>query len=411
MSELRGSCIIGQSGGPTAVINASLQGIIQAALNADCIDKVYGAAHGIKGVLDDVLYDLNEENADQIDLLQYTPSAALGTCRYKLADPDEDDAAYKKILEVFKKYDIRYFFYNGGNDSMDTCSKISRYMQREGYECRIMGVPKTIDNDLVGTDHCPGFPSAAKFVATTAMEVLRDAHVYDTSMVVIMEVMGRDTGWLTASTALANLNGEGPDLIYLPETDFYMNRFIEEVSEIVKAKGDCFIAVSEGIHYPDGTLVADTANAGTDAFGHAQLGGLATMLADEVKKALKVKVRGIELSLLQRCASHLASQRDIGEARRAGFFAVEQAIKGESDKMIAFKCKRDYGYYCEFALVDLEFVANKVKTVPREWINAAGNGVKDEFTNYMLPLIQGKPDYPVENGLPSFTHFKRKIAK
>ncbi|MBR5925900.1 MAG: 6-phosphofructokinase [Firmicutes bacterium] len=409
--ELRGACIVGQSGGPTSVINASLQGVVQAALNADCITNVYGAAHGIKGILDDILYDFGKEDPEQIELLQYTPSAALGSCRYKLADPDVDDTDYKRILEIFKKYDIRYFFYNGGNDSMDTCSKVSRFMQKNGYECRIIGVPKTIDNDLVGTDHCPGFPSAAKFVATTAMEVLRDSKVYDTGMVVIMEIMGRDTGWLTGSAALSTLNGDGPDLIYMPETDFYMDRFLQEVSNVDKEKGECFVAVSEGIHYPDGTLVADTAAAGTDSFGHAQLGGLAPLLADECKKQLGIKVRPIELSLLQRCASHLASARDVGEARRAGFFAVESAIAGETDKMVGFECKRDFGYYCEFKLYDLEFVANKVKTVPREWINEAGNGVTEEFIHYVLPLIQGRPEYPLSNGLPQFSHFKRVIAK
>ena len=411
MSELKGACIVGQSGGPTAVINASLQGVIQAALNADCITHVYGAAHGIKGILDDQLYDMNQEDPEEIDLLQYTPSAALGSCRYKLADPDDDDTDYKRILEIFKKYDVRYFFYNGGNDSMDTCSKVSRYMEENGYECRIIGVPKTIDNDLVGTDHCPGFPSAAKFVATTSMEVLRDAHVYDTGMVIIMEVMGRDTGWLTGASALASLNGDGPDLIYMPETDFYMDRFLAEVKSVVERKGDCFVAVSEGIHYPDGTLVSDTETRAKDSFGHAQLGGLAAMLADEVKIALDIKVRGIELSLLQRCASHLASARDVAEARRAGFVAVESAIKGASDKMVGFDCKRDYGYYCEFKLVDLAYVANKVKTVPREWINEQGNGVTQEFFDYMLPLIQGRPDYPMENNMPRFTHFKRVLAK
>ncbi len=412
MSELKGACIVGQSGGPTSVINASLQGVVQAALNADCITHVYGAAHGIKGILDDVLYDFGKEDAEEIELLQYTPSAALGSCRYKLADPDVDDTDYKRILEIFRKYDIRYFFYNGGNDSMDTCSKVSRFMQKNGYECRIIGVPKTIDNDLVGTDHCPGFPSAAKFVATTAMEVLRDAQVYDTGMVIVMEVMGRDTGWLTGAAGLASINGDGPDLIYMPETDFYMDRFLSEVKAVVEKKGECFVAVSEGIHYPDGTLVSDTESRGVDSFGHAQLGGLAGLLADEVKRALGgIKVRGIELSLLQRCASHLASQRDVGEARRAGFFAVESAIAGASDKMVGFACKRDYGYYCEFKLVDLAFVANKVKTVPREWINEEGNGITREFVDYILPLIQGRPDYPLENNLPRFSHFKRVAAQ
>ena len=232
MSELRGACIIGQSGGPTSVINASAQGAIQAALKADCITRVLGAAHGIKGVLEDKLYDMGQEDAAELELLQNTPSSALGSCRYKLADPDKDDTDYQRILEIFKKYDVRYFFYNGGNDSMDTCNKISKYMQKVGYESRIMGIPKTIDNDLYGTDHCPGFASAAKYIATSCAEVWQDAHVYDTGMVTIIEIMGRHAGWLAGSAALANLTGCGPDLVYLPEVDFDMDQFVKVVTDI-----------------------------------------------------------------------------------------------------------------------------------------------------------------------------------
>ena len=240
MSELKGACIVGQSGGPTAVINASLQGVIQAALNADCITRVYGAAHGIKGILDDQLYDMNQEDPEEIDLLQYTPSAALGSCRYKLADPDVDDTDYKRILEIFKKYDVRYFFYNGGNDSMDTCNKISKYMQSVGYECRIMGVPKTIDNDLFGTDHCPGFASAAKYIATSCMEVYQDCHVYDSGQICIVEIMGRNAGWLTAASALATEKGCGPDLIYLPEVAFDMDKFDKKIEITKDSEIRCF---------------------------------------------------------------------------------------------------------------------------------------------------------------------------
>lgn len=410
MSELKGACIIGQSGGPTSVINASVQGAVQAALNADCITKVYGAAHGIRGVLDDVLYIMNEEDPKEIEYLQYTPSAALGSCRYKLADPDVDDTDYKRILEIFKKYDVRYFFYNGGNDSMDTCSKISSYMQKVGYDCRVMGIPKTIDNDLVGTDHTPGYASAAKYIITSCMETSRDSQVYDTGMVIVMEIMGRDAGWLTGASAVASAYGDGPDLIYLPEVDFYMDKFLEDVKAIYEAKGNCFVAVSEGIHYPDGTLVSDTGSA-VDSFGHAQLGGLAALLANEVKNSIGCKVRPIELSLLQRCASHCASRTDISEAKRAGAAAVEAAIDGVTDKMVGFNCGRHNGYYCGIKLQDLQYVANKVKNVPREWINEAGNGLKKEMVDYVLPLIQGELDRPMENGLPRFTKFKRVIAK
>ena len=326
MSELKGACIIGQSGGPTAVINASVQGAIQAALEADCITRVLGAAHGIKGVLEDRLYDMGQEEPTELELLQNTPSSALGSCRYKLADPDVDDTDYKRILEIFQKYNVRYFFYNGGNDSMDTCNKISKYMQKVGYECRIMGIPKTIDNDLNGTDHCPGFASAAKYISTSCMEVWQDAHVYDTGMITVVEIMGRHAGWLAGSAALATWAGFGPDLIYLPETDFDMERFIADVEDIYRRTGKCMIAVSEGIHYADGTFVSEAKTSATDGFGHAQLGGLATMLAEVVKQRTGAKVRGIELSLLQRCGSHLASQADVEEAKLAGRVAVELSL-------------------------------------------------------------------------------------
>ena len=409
MSQLKGACIIGQSGGPTAVINASALGVIRTALDTDCITKVYGAAHGIKGVLDDKLYVM--EDAEELELLKYTPSSALGSCRYKLADPEKDDSDYQRILEIFKKYDVRYFFYNGGNDSMDTCNKISKYMQKAGYECRIMGVPKTIDNDLNGTDHCPGFASAAKFIATTCMEVHRDAHVYDTGMVTVIEIMGRHAGWLAGSAALATWAGFGPDLVYLPEVDFDMSKFISDVKEIYSKTGKCMVAVSEGIHYSDGSFVSEAKTSATDGFGHAQLGGLAVMLADVIKKETGAKVRGIELSLLQRCGSHVASKTDIDEAYLAGKSAVEAAVSGYTDKMVAFQCSRDSGYKCEIALQPLDIVANFEKKVPREWINAAGNHVEQPFIDYVLPLIQGEPENPKEYALPRFAKLKKVLAE
>ena len=282
MNELRGACIIGQSGGPTSVINASAYGVIDTALKSGVITKVLGAEHGIKGVLEDRLFDMGMEDPAELELMKYTPSSALGSCRYKIADPEVDDTDYKRILEVFKKHDVRYFFYNGGNDSMDTCNKINHYMQSVGYECRVMGVPKTIDNDLFGTDHCPGYGSAAKYIATSMMEVWRDAHVYDTGMIIIMEIMGRHAGWLTAAAALATEFGAGPDLIYVPEVDFDMDKFLADVERIYKEKGNCMVAVSEGIHYADGSFVSEAKTSATDGFGHAQLGGLAARLAEAV---------------------------------------------------------------------------------------------------------------------------------
>ena len=411
MEKLTGACIIGQSGGPTAVINASAQGVIQTALKADCITRVLGAAHGIKGVLEDKLYDMSQEDPAELDILKYTPSSALGSCRYKLADPDVDDTDYKRILEIFQKYNVRYFFYNGGNDSMDTCNKISKYMQKVGYECRIMGVPKTIDNDLNGTDHCPGFASAAKYIATSCAEVWQDAHVYDTGMITIVEIMGRHAGWLAGSAALANLSGCGPDLVYLPELDFNMETFLADVKAIYEKSGKCLVAVSEGIHYADGTFVSEAKTSATDGFGHAQLGGLAAMLADVVKKETGAKVRGIELSLLQRCGSHIASDTDVEEAWQAGAAAVEAAVSGVTDKMVAFECTRDEnGYTCKTILQPLDIVANFEKKVPREWINEAGNGIEQPFIDYALPLIQGDAKGPKENAMPRFARLKKVLT-
>ena len=412
METLKGACIIGQSGGPTAVINASAQGVIQTALAQANITRVLGAAHGIKGVLADQLYDMGQEDPKELDLLQFTPSSALGSCRYKLADPDVDDTDYKRILEVFQKYDVRYFFYNGGNDSMDTCNKISKYMQRVGYPCKIMGVPKTIDNDLFGTDHCPGYASAAKYIATSCMELYQDARVYDTGTVVVVEIMGRHAGWLAGAAALASWAGSGPDLVYLPEVDFDMERFLADVKRIYDATGNCLVAVSEGIHYADGSFVSEAKTSATDGFGHAQLGGLAAMLAETVKQKMGVKVRGIELSLLQRCGSHLASKTDVEEAYLAGKAAVEAAVSGVTDHMVALDCVRDEsGYHCKTKLVPLSQAANTERKVPRDWINQEGNGVTQGFIDYALPLIQGEPQRPLENGLPRFAKLKKVVAK
>ncbi len=410
--KLIGACIFGQSGGPTAVINASAYGVIRAALDAPEITKVYGAAHGIRGVLDDKLYVMDEEDPEELKLLLNTPSSELGSCRYKIADPEKDDTDYKRILEIFKKYNVRYFFYNGGNDSMDTCNKISRYMESVGYECRVMGVPKTIDNDLYGTDHCPGFASAAKYIATSCMEINKDARVYDNGMITIVEIMGRHAGWLAASAALATEFGSGPDLIYLPETDFDMDKFLAEVDEIYAKNGKVLVAVSEGIHYADGTFVSEAKTSSTDGFGHAQLGGLAAMLADIVKKHTGAKVRGIELSLLQRCGAHLASLTDVNEAFGAGQEAVKQAVAGVTGKMVAFK--REYvdgKYTCKYELLPLSEVANYEKKVPQEWINETQNGLTHEFIDYVLPLIQGEPEIPREESLPRYAKLKKVLAK
>ncbi len=415
MNTLKGACIIGQSGGPTAVINASAFGAIQTALGADCITKVYGAAHGIRGVLDDVLYDMSCEDPAELARMKYTPSSALGSCRYKMKDPDVDDTDYKRILEIFQKYDVRYFFYNGGNDSMDTCNKISKFMLRSGYECRVMGIPKTIDNDLFGTDHCPGYGSAAKYIATTCMEVYQDARVYDIPMITIVEIMGRHAGWLAAAAGLATAAGCGPDLIYLPEVAFDMDSFLRDVKALHDKNGKVIIAVSEGIHDKDGKFIAEYGSdmaQSKDSFGHAQLGGLAATLAGIVRQRLGCKVRGIELSLLQRCASHCASKADIEESYAAGAAAVTCATEGLTDKMVGFERVLEGGKYrCEIKLLDLASVANTEKKVPREWINAEGNGILQPFVDYATPLIQGETDLSFENGLPRFARLKKVQAK
>ena len=416
MNMLKGACIIGQSGGPTSVINASAYGAIKTALESDSITKVYGAANGIRGVLDDILFDMGQEDPKELDLLRFTPSSALGSCRYKLADPAVDDTDYKRILEIFKKYDVRYFFYNGGNDSMDTCNKISKFMMKSGWECRVMGIPKTIDNDLFGTDHCPGFPSAAKYVATSCMELYHDARVYDTDMITVVEIMGRNAGWLTASAAIATHAGCGPDLIYVPELAFDMDTFLADVKVVFEKGNKCIIAVSEGIKDAEGTLIAEYASKdqSVDSFGHKQLGGLAPFLAETIKEKLGVtKVRGIELSLLQRCAAHVASQTDINESFASGQAAVKNAVEGMTDYMAGFERSYDAdgNYVCNIKLLPLDEVANTEKTIPREWINEAGNGLNQEFIDYVLPLIQGETELPKENGLPRFARLKRVIVK
>jgi 6-phosphofructokinase 1 len=334
--------------------------------------------------------------------------------RYKIADPDKDDTDYKRILEIFKKYNVRYFFYNGGNDSMDTCEKISRYLSKINYECRVMGVPKTIDNDLFGTDHCPGFGSAAKYIATSCMEISKDANVYDKGQITIVEIMGRHAGWLAGSAALGTHFGAGPDLFYLPETVFDMDKFVADVSSIYQKKGKVLVAVSEGTHDKDGKLISEYGSdlAGEkDSFGHAQLGGLAVQLAGIIKRRTGAKVRGIELSLLQRSGAHLASKVDVEEAFLAGKTAVLAAIGGESGKMVAFDCTRGGGYSCETKLLPLGEVANFEKKVPPEWILPDARGVTKEFIDYVLPLIQGTPERPTEHSLPRYARLKKILAK
>ena len=338
----------------------------------------------------------------------------MGSVRYKLKDASVDDTDYKRLLEVFKKYDVRYFFYNGGNDSMDTCNKISKYMAKSGYDMNVIGVPKTIDNDLFGTDHCPGFASAAKYIATTIMEINLDAKVYDTGMICVIEAMGRNAGWLTASAALANSKGLGADLIYLPEVPFDVDKFVADVKGVL-AKNDnkCIVCVSEGIKNKDGVPIGEVlGQAGArDSFGHAQRGGVAANLANIIKEKTGIKTRAIELSLMQRCAAHCASDTDIEETFEAGKQAVKAAVSGETDKMVCYARKDGKDYVCEYKLLPLELAANTEKTVPLEWITDNGTGISDEFVKYALPLIQGEPKLVKEDGLPRFAKLKKVLVE
>ena len=413
MKKLIGAAILGQSGGPTSVINASAAGVFIEALKQDCITNVFGAKHGIKGILNEEFYDMSKEDLKELELLKTTPSSDIGSVRYKLKDVTEDDTDYKRLLEVFKKYNIRYFFYNGGNDSMDTCNKVSKFFKDSGWDCMCMGVPKTIDNDLAVTDHCPGYGSAAKYVATTMMEIKHDASVYDTPLVAVCEVMGRNAGWLTAASQLATEAGFGPDLIYLPELPFDFDKFMSSVEQKLKENNHVLIAVSEGIKTKEGKYIPELfKELQTDSFGHAQLGGTAQVLADQIHNKFNIKVRAIEFNLMQRCAQHLASKTDITEAYTAGKKAVQFAVKGITDKMVGFKRTYVNGKYkCEYQLIDLALVANDEKKIPLDWINEDGTSLNEKFVNYALPLIQGDMKAPLENGLPRFAKLKKVLYK
>ena len=413
--KLVGALMFGQSGGPSSVINASAAGVFTEALNnSDCITKVYGLAHGIKGLLDEDFYDIGQEDAKELELLKNTPSSALGSVRYKLADPKKDDTDYKRMLEVFKKYNVRYFFYNGGNDSMDTCNKISKFMKKSGWEMRVMGVPKTIDNDLFGTDHCPGYASAAKYVATTTMELKLDATVYDKPMITVIEAMGRHAGWLTAASALACTKGLGPDLIYLPEVPFTEEKFLADVEKKFKANnGKVMICVSEGIAGEDGVLIAEkmNENVAKDSFGHVQLGGVGQMLATLCANKFGCKTRGIEFSLMQRCGAHLASKVDVEEAFKSGAAAVKYAVKGTTDKMVVIKRDTKNGKYKgKIGCVGLKLAANTEQKIPQEWIINDGTMLSQDYIDYALPLIQGDCKAPLEDGLPRFARLKKVQA-
>ena len=411
---MKKNVIVGQSGGPTAVINASLAGVYKTAKDMGA-DTIYGMRYGIQGLLEKKIVDLGEKirNDMDVELLKRTPASFLGSCRYKLPEISEDKAIYEKIFAILEELEIMAFFYIGGNDSMDTIKKLSDYAETVGNPIRFIGVPKTIDNDLEGTDHTPGYGSAAKYIATVTKELVRDGLIYEMQSVTVIEIMGRNAGWLTGAAVLAKSEDcEGPDLIYLPEVDFDMEQFLADVHRIYEEKNNVLIAVSEGIHYADGSFVSEAKASATDGFGHAQLGGLAARLAQVIKEREHAKVRGIELSLLQRAGAHLASQTDIDEAFAAGKMAVEAALSGETGKMVAFeRVMMDGQYTCRMKLIPLSDVANYEKKVPVEWIVPEGNNVTQDFIDYALPLIQGVPEIPLENGLPRYARLKKVLAE
>ncbi len=399
-----GNVMVGQSGGPTSVINSSLVGVFKTAKDAGC-KTVYGMRNGIEGLLQERYIDMSDyiKNDLDIELLKRTPSSFLGTCRFKLPHADKAPDLYARIFEILAKLDVKYFFYIGGNDSMDTVMQLSMYAEKINSDIRFMGVPKTIDNDLACTDHTPGFGSAAKYIASTMKEIIRDAKTYPNDSVTVVEIMGRNAGWLTAATALARSEDcTGPDLIYLPEVVFDYDQFLAQVKAKKEQHRAVIIAVSEGIKTADGKYVCE-ANKNTtivDSFGHKVLGGTALYLADYLGDQLGIKCRGVVLATLQRCASHLVSRRDITEAFMAGADAVLAALRGETGKMIVFKRISNHPYSVISDVMDIREVANKEKCVPLEWIINDGTYVSAEFETYARPLIIGELSPFMVDGLP-----------
>lgn len=410
MSQTRKNLIVGQSGGPTAAINSSLYGVVKEGLRQkEKIAHVYGMVNGIEGFLNGTVLDFEEAlPGEELEYLKTTPGAYLGSCRYKLPE-DLEDAVYPELFQKFEELEIGYFFYIGGNDSMDTVSKLSRYAKKVGSDIRVIGEPKTIDNDLVLTDHTPGFGSAAKYVASMVREVAIDASVYDNKKsVTIVEIMGRHAGWLTAASALARkYDGDNPRLIYLPETAFDQEAFLKKVQEMLETTPNLVVCISEGIHDKNGTFVCELAgDIGTDTFGHKMLTGSGKYLENLVKERIGVKVRSIELNVCQRCSSEYLSATDLNESENAGIVGVQAALKGETGKMITFIRNCDLPYELSYETADVNEICNMEKAVPSDWITEDGCDVTEAFIQYARPLIQGKVVLPEENGLPLFAYRK-----
>ena len=413
MSRLIGNAVIGQSGGPTTAINASLAGVIKTLSESKEINRIYGMRFGIEGFLREDLIDLSEvfsgECADErLELLSHTPASALGSCRKKLPKPADDPAFYENVIELFKKYDIRYFFYIGGNDSMDTVAKLSEYTEVHDYDIRIVGVPKTIDNDLCGTDHTPGFGSSAKYIATTVQEIIRDCAVYTVPAVTIVEIMGRDAGWLTVSAGLGRLvSGYAPDYIYLPERAFSLDSFLDDVKRALAKHPNVVIAVSEGLRDKNGVYVGEGTQSGVaDVFGHKYLSGTGKALELFVKEKIGCKVRSVELNISQRCAAHIASATDITESFGVGSAAAASALDGATACMMSIERVKSPEYAVEFVPKDISGIANAVRTVPDGFINNEGNNVTDAALAYLLPLIEGEVKMKWRSGLPEIFVFE-----
>ena len=400
--------IVGQSGGPTAVINSSLYGVVSEGFrHPDAIGHVYGMVNGIAGFLEGNVLDFAQElPGGQLERLKTTPGAYLGSCRYKLPE-DLEDPVYPQLFARFEELNIGYFFYIGGNDSMDTVSKLSRYARKTGSSLIVLGEPKTIDNDLILTDHTPGYGSAARYVASTVREIATDASVYNAKSVTIVEVMGRHAGWLTAAGALARRFPEdNPRLLYLPETAFDEEEFLARIQDAFSSTKTVVVCVSEGIHDASGKFICEYENSvGTDTFGHKMLAGCGKYLENLVRSRLGVKARSIELNVPQRCSAALMSKTDQQEAILAGQFGVQAALKGETGKMIAFSRSSQSPYQLHCTLEDVDRICNQEKTVPMDWITEDGSDVTGDFLEYALPLIQGTVEIPMDDqGLPAFVY-------
>ncbi len=399
---MKKNCIVAQSGGPTVAINASLAGVIEGVIESSIFDKIYGSIHGIQGVLKNNFLDLTDSSKDFITKLSHSPAMYLGSCRFKLPDIDNGAETYEAIFKTFTDMNVGAFFYIGGNDSMDTVDKLSKYAKSIGSDILIAGIPKTIDNDLVVTDHTPGFGSAAKYIATSMREMAYDTYIYDIQSVLIVEIMGRDAGWLTAASALARTEfSEAPHLIYLPETSFDQKQFIEDIKALLPVKKNVIVAVSEGIHDKDGNYISAT-SAVADKFGHAQLSGTGKYLENLVSRELGVKVRSVEINVLQRSAAHLSSKTDLEEGFLLGKMAVKFIEEGHSEFMTIINRTSNQPYEYTISHSPVLDIANKAKSVPREWINAAGNDVTQDMLTYLKPLVEGEIALDYENGIPSY---------